>query len=341
MKQDLQSSNSPLVSVVLPVYNGEKYLRDSIESILDQSYSNLELVAINDGSGDGSGAIIKSFKDERIRYFEQDNQGVAKTLNRGIMLARGKYIARMDADDVSMPQRLQKQVSFLESHQEYGLLGTWAEIWEESRKTNRCLKHPPTDAELRFELIFDSFFVHSSVMIRKSVLEKAGFYNPDMKGQPEDLELWSRIVKECKVANIPEILHVYREVGGSLCRSGAPHFQDKVISLCAENLAYYSDNRFTERLYKNVAALAHCAFHKLEEKPALADICQLLMIIDSNLNLAPDGDLLWQRLRKMVKNYSLQSHGLIIGHIMYIFHLVSVRYHCTGLTSKLAINDKQ
>ena len=115
----------PMVSVVMPVYNGSKYLKEAIDSILNQTFTNFELIIINDGSTDNSEDIIFSYQDRRIYYLKNEhNKGICITLNRGLDNARGKYIARMDCDDISMPQRLAKQVNYLERHRDVGALGT-------------------------------------------------------------------------------------------------------------------------------------------------------------------------------------------------------------------------
>lgn len=227
----------PLVSVILPVYNGEKYLVEAIESILNQSYQKFELIIINDGSKDRSLSIIKKFKDGRIKFYNQTNKGLAKTLNRGISLAKGIYIGRQDQDDYSYPKRLEKQVDFLNKNPKCGLVGTWAEIWEkDNKKTHRSLKHPSRNKLLQFFLLFNNPFVHSSTMIRKKALVEVGLYSTDKDRQPpEDYELWSRIAQKYELANIPEILHAYREVPKSMSRSKLG-FESKVVKISRENL---------------------------------------------------------------------------------------------------------
>ena len=201
----------PLVSVILPVYNGAVYLREAIESILDQSYANFELIIINDGSRDDSERIIKSIPDARIRYYCQENQGLPATLNRGIELSRGEFIARQDQDDISFPQRLERQVEFLETHPRCGMLGTWAEIWVNDVRTDRAHRHPADNVTLQYSLLFNNPFVHSSVMIRREVFERVGLYCNDRSRQPpEDYELWSRVSRVFEVSNIPEIHLIYR-----------------------------------------------------------------------------------------------------------------------------------
>lgn len=231
----------PKVSVLLPVYNGQDYLAEAIDSILSQSFSDFELIIINDGSSDGSVAIIEKLDDPRIRFYQQSNKGLAATLNRGISLAIGEYIARQDQDDVSLPFRLEKQVAFLDANPEVGMVGASAEIWVGNERTNRFLRHPADDAALKFGLLFDNHFVHSSVMIRRSVFESVGEYSEDSSRQPpEDYELWSRVMKKYKLANLPEVLLAYREVEGSMSRAGVNPFLPNLIKISAENIAWAS-----------------------------------------------------------------------------------------------------
>ena len=210
---------TPLVSVLLPVYNAQDYLRESIDSILNQSFSDFELIIVNDGSTDQSKEIIDSYIDSRIKRIHQDNAGLPVSLNRAIAIAKGQYLARQDADDVSLPNRLAEQVGFMEANTDYGLLGTWAQILESRTPTNRKLNHPCENGELQFKLLFYNCFVHSSVMIRKEVLNISGTYpeNPE-KFPPEDYDLWLRIANVAKIANLPSALLQYREVPGSISR---------------------------------------------------------------------------------------------------------------------------
>lgn len=246
---------SDLVSVVLPVYNGVRYLRESIESILQQTYDNFELIIINDGSKDSSQEIINSYSDPRIRSFEQSNVGLAATLNKGINLAQGSWIARQDQDDVSFPERLAKQIHFMNAHSGYAMVGTAAQIWVDDTKSDRFHRHPCSDEELRAGLIFYNYFVHSSVMLDKAVVEKIGPYTTDTNRQPpEDYELWSRIARQYPVANLPEVLLAYREVGGSMSRDGENPFSKKLIMLSAENIAWALDKSVES---DDVQVLAH------------------------------------------------------------------------------------
>lgn len=233
------AKNGKFISVVLPVYNAEKYLAESVESILRQTHENFELIIINDGSKDNSAAVVKSFSDPRIVYIEQENAGLAATLNRGISTAKYEYIARQDNDDISEPQRFEKQIEFLEANKDVALVGSWASIIDENgQAVNRHHKHFVNNAELKFALLFDNPFVHSSVMFLKSAWKKAGGYNTD-RAIFEDYYLWSSLSKHYKIANIPEYLLQYREVQTGMSKSSKNY--DAIVSKkSAENIADYS-----------------------------------------------------------------------------------------------------
>lgn len=235
------NNSKPKISVILPVYNGQDYLPEAINSVLIQSASDFELIIIDDGSTDGSAAIIKKLDDPRIRFFQQSNKGLAVTLNMAISLSRGKYIARQDQDDISLQSRFEKQVAFLDSNPDVGMVGTAAEIWVDNDRTYRLHKHPADDGLLKLNLLFNNYFVHSSVMIKQSVLEELGGYSEDKSRQPpEDYELWSRVMRKYKLANLPDVLMAYREVPGSMSRTGVNPFLHNFVKICAENIAWAS-----------------------------------------------------------------------------------------------------
>jgi glycosyltransferase involved in cell wall biosynthesis len=200
---------SPNLSVIMPVFNGEKYLREAIESILAQTYDNFELIIINDGSTDASEEIIQTYDDSRIIYIKNpENYKLIKTLNIGFSIAKGCYIARMDADDISHLDRLQKQVQFLDVNEEYGLVGSGVNLLNGENKS-QLLYH--TDHEsLKFALAFYCPFIHPSVMIRSSVLLNVDCVFDSNYVHAEDYELWTRLAFKTKMANLPEYLLNYR-----------------------------------------------------------------------------------------------------------------------------------
>jgi len=203
----MSSISNPKISVLLPCYNAEKYIKDSIDSILAQTYQNIEFIIIDDGSTDLSLSIIKSLAatDPRIQFFSRENRGLAKTLNQGIDIASGRYIARMDQDDIAHPERLQKQFAFMENNPHVGVCGTWAQTFGTK---SRLLKMPVTNNEIKARLFFESPFVHPAVMIRKDVLHHFKLYYRVVVA--EDYDLWSRASKFCEYHNLPEVLLDYR-----------------------------------------------------------------------------------------------------------------------------------
>jgi glycosyltransferase involved in cell wall biosynthesis len=220
------------VSVILPVFNGAKYLREAIDSIVNQDFKNFELIIIDDGSKDDSWEIIKSYIHlDNVKAIRQDNMRLAATLNKAIGLAKYGYIARQDQDDVSLPGRLKIQYEFMNSHPDIDMVGSWAKIIEEDKLSERMLTHPVTDPEIKIFLIFDTPFVHSSVLFKKKSIINCGLYSTDPLVQPpEDYELWTRMAIACKFANIPEVLLHYREVPTSMSRDPENQFIKKIIN---------------------------------------------------------------------------------------------------------------
>jgi GT2 family glycosyltransferase len=261
---------APRVSVVLPIYNGEAFLTEAIDSILQQSFGDFELIAIDDGSTDGSAAILDAVRDPRVRVIHQPNAGLAASLNRGISLARGTYIARHDHDDVSLPTRFARQVQFMEQNPDCALVGTRAEIRSDDRPATRFHDHPGDDAALRFELLFDNPFVHSSVMLRKRAVESVGGYSTDpLRQPPEDYELWSRLARSYQVANLPERLTVYHETAHGMSRAPGPAFQASAVLISSENLAAAVGAGAPSRVHRDIAALSRQAFALVSPNPEL------------------------------------------------------------------------
>lgn len=197
------------LSVIMPVFNAEKYLREAIDSIVNQSFSDWELIVINDGSVDSGEKIIESYTDTRIRYYKNEqNIGLIATLNKGIDLCRGEYIARMDADDVSEKDRFKTQIDYLEHNKGYAFCGSDAKIIDENNvETGKILNLRANDY-LQINLLFSVPFIHPSVMVRSEIL-KNNFFDADYK-HAEDYDLWCRIADKHKVANVGSYLLKYR-----------------------------------------------------------------------------------------------------------------------------------
>ncbi|MDQ0195335.1 glycosyltransferase family 2 protein [Paenibacillus wynnii] len=194
------------ISVLMPVYNVANYIEESICSILTQTYWDFELLIIDDGSTDGTLDIIRKFNDRRIKLIIHSiNLGIIESLNQGIDLATGEYIARMDGDDIALPQRFERQVAFMDAHQHCGVCGSQVRYLGRNEITNKPLNHE----EIKCWQLFHCTLVHPSVMIRRSVLINHGirylYYY-----YAEDYEIWNRLAEVTQIINLPEVLLVYR-----------------------------------------------------------------------------------------------------------------------------------
>ncbi len=200
------------VSVIMAVYNTkESYLREAIESILNQTFKDFEFIIINDGSTNNCEDVIKSYKDERIKYIKQENQGAAASRNNGIKEATGEYIAIMDSDDIAYPNRFEEEVKFLDEHKDYAMVGSNAESFPRYRLWKNVEEPRILDC------IRECNFVHSTVMYRRELFLKNN-YIYDIKMPPsEDYDLWSKVIIKEKVYNIQKPLVKYRLEGQGIC----------------------------------------------------------------------------------------------------------------------------
>ena len=201
----------------MAVYNGEEFLTDAINSILSQTFADFEFIIVNDGSTDATKEILEQYKDPRIRVLDQSNQGCASARNRAIAQANGQYIAIMDADDVSLPNRLEKTVACIDEHPEVVLVGSACIIRSDDTGSETVLRPPTEDDTLRRSLLRSAPFVDPTNLIRKDAFEKAGGYKID---HGFDYELYSRLAKLGKLAAIQEPLVIIRRHDGQFFRMG-------------------------------------------------------------------------------------------------------------------------
>lgn len=200
---------NPYVTVLMPVYNGEKYLKQAIESILNQTFKDFEFLIINDGSTDSSKKIIKSFKDSRIKLINNEkNIKIAASLNKGLNLAQGKYIARMDCDDISLKNRLTWQIEFMNKNPQIGISGGFTKKigTKKSFTTKYFLNHD----ELKANMLFNASMSHPTIIMHKNLIEKHKLrYNKNFSNS-QDRELWSRAIKFFKFANLNKVILYHR-----------------------------------------------------------------------------------------------------------------------------------
>lgn len=200
----------PLVTILMPVHNGEKYLREATDSILCQTFNDFVFLIIDDGSTDNSANIIKSYKDKRIVFLmNEKNIGISKTLNLGIDNSDTKYIARMDQDDISFPNRIAEQVNFMETNPNIGVCGTWMLAFN-AKNQSILKKRPIKNNAIKVAFLFHNPIAHPTAMIRKNILDENNLrYDPLYDGL-EDYDLWERISADAKMENIPKALLRYR-----------------------------------------------------------------------------------------------------------------------------------
>ena len=203
---------TPKVSVVMSVFNGERFLSEAVESILDQSFRDFEFIIVDDGSTDRSTSILDSYQngDARMRVCHEEHAGLIRSLNRGCELAQGIYIARMDADDVASKNRLACQVDYMQFHREIGVLGGAVEWIDATGKSLGVYPNPAEDREIKAGLLNAMCtFWHPTVFIRRDVFAWAGGYRSCFVGA-EDLDLWLRIADRFRLANLEAVLVKYR-----------------------------------------------------------------------------------------------------------------------------------
>lgn len=277
-------SKSVEISVLLPVYNGAPYIREALDSILAQDHPSFEVIVINDGSTDDTAAILAQYTDPRLRIIHQQNAGLAVTLHRGVELAQGEFVARQDADDISLPGRLSLQHQFLVERPDFGLVGTWSRIMVDGVVTERRHTHPTTNGELQMWQVFDNFFVHTAVMFRKDVALQAGNYPLEPEHYPpEDFYLWSRIARISRVGNIGQELVVYREVPGSISRAKADLIDARVRAMAVANLKFWLGNEHNDETLGDLVRVVRLSENQLSHGCKWQDMHRIIRTLEQRL----------------------------------------------------------
>jgi glycosyltransferase involved in cell wall biosynthesis len=240
-------NDKPLVSVVMAVHNGADWILKSVESILQQTYEHLELIVIDDGSVDDSAAIVNAIEDKRIRLFKNEKQsGLVYSLNFGISQARGQYIARMDADDISLPERISSQMAILQNDKRIVAVGGWITLVDENDEVIEQWEYPESTKMIMWNQFFNSGFAHPSTLFLASAFKKAGGYLTDHK-YAEDFDLWSRLGEVGELYNIQKPLLLYR-----VHTSSISHSYDDKQTLARHKIStlhikhYMKDQTFTD-----------------------------------------------------------------------------------------------
>ncbi|MDA3838912.1 MAG: glycosyltransferase, partial [Candidatus Delongbacteria bacterium] len=225
----MNNDKTPKISVIMSVYNSEKFLREAIDSILDQSFSDFEFIITDDCSTDNSLKILKeySIKDDRIVLLKNsENIGLTKNLNRMLDIAKGKYIARMDADDISLSNRFEMQFDFMENNPEIGVLGSNIRYFG---MIDRITNHPLEHNEIKVGLLFKCVMNHPSIIFRKEVIDKHNFRYDENFKISQDYELWSRMIYYTKFANLKDVLVDYRFESSNITNTHKDEYKNKLL----------------------------------------------------------------------------------------------------------------
>ena len=231
-------SSPPVVSALMSVYNGERFLAAAIHSILGQTLGDLELIVVDDGSTDGTLALLQAFAatDSRVRVVSRANTGISRALNEGLALARGEFVAKMDADDVSLPDRFAKQVDFLRKHPDVVVVGGGWQVIDEADRLLTTLNGPLDDAAIQAHALRGHApITHSCAMMRRAALQQIGGYDVDFSCAL-DLDLWLRIGEVGRLANLPDTVLRFRLHGGSV--SETKRYEQRRLARVACERAY-------------------------------------------------------------------------------------------------------
>jgi len=222
----------------MPVYNGERFLREAVDSILSQTFTDFEFIIIDDGSTDDTADILRLYaqQDKRIRLHHQTNQGIVAALNTGLGMARGKYLARMDADDISLPGRFAAQVDFLEAHPDVGALGCSVQVMDRESVLSSIWRVPTEHGVLKWQTCFSCPLMHPTVMMRREVVERVGGYDPGME-HAEDYDLWRRLSGVTRLANLDDVLLHLRKHGGNVSATRSSEQRANSIRISALMIA--------------------------------------------------------------------------------------------------------
>lgn len=327
--------NMPLVTVLLPCYNGELYIEEAVRSMMNQTYSNLEILIIDDFSSDNSNAILTRLaaEDNRIRLVRNEkNLKLIKTLNKGLDLANGIYIARMDADDISLPERIEKQMNFMLSNPEVDLCGTNYIMIDGEGIEMGASDYPLTNSEMKLNILFSSPLAHPTVIFKRDFIRDIGKYREDFLNA-EDYELWIRVAINGVMANIEDKLLLYRWHGNNISLTGGIEQNIKSVSL-----AFTMNPNILEKipfdyinLHAKFVAVGGWKHGTVEELKKLNKWGEILLDLHKEkfkelkylINIKTVSAMFC-----LIKNYKLNSYRVCLMALSYLFlnPIVAVKY---------------
>lgn len=298
----------PLVTVLMPVYNGEKYLCDAIESILGQTYTNFIFLIINDGSTDTSEEIILSYKDIRIQYEKNEvNLGIIASLNKGFSLARTKYVARMDADDISVSDRLQRQVVYMENNFTIGVLGSWFQSFNDTGILG-ITKYEEDHQNIVFKHLYQMHLCHPSCMIRQSVIEQEKPLFDTNYIHAEDYDLFTRLSHNTKLANLPIVLLKLRKHNNEVSCIYRDEQKENSLKIKKREFEKLGFKNLQDEQIADFGRLNYQEYHSITSSPIVIKTF-LENMIDHNQETNYFSEIyLFNKLSSLWFNYCYETH---------------------------------
>lgn len=303
----------PLVSVLMPVYNGVQYIVAAVDSVLAQTYTHWELIIADDGSTDGTLALLQGYSDPRIRIIQHAaNKGLVDTRNELVDAAQGVYIAMLDSDDIALPTRLEEQVQFMEQHPNVALLGSWVQAIDGNDVLQAIYRYELQGEELKCHLLINNHFTQSSMMLRKSLLP-AAVYRAQFTVS-EDYDLWVRIAQQHPVGNLQKVLVYYREHGNNI----SIRKQDEITSCDQAILKEQLSRLLPDIDASSVAAVFALSRNAVAEQDIAGLLSVLTKVLAANAQMALYaqsvlGRYLFHRLWATIKARRLYSKRLYQG----------------------------
>lgn len=294
----------PETTVLIPVYNCAKYIAEALESVLFQKYTDYELLIIDDGSTDDTIKIIKTIKDSRIVLLKNTkNRGIVYTLNKGLSLAKGKYIVRMDGDDIVLGNRLEAQIDFLKNNPDFGIVGGWYRVINEEGKIIDTVEGETDYRDAQLSLLFRNQFTHSAVTMRTD-LAKQLKYDPEFQ-YCEDYDLWVRFAEVSKVANLPAYFVKYRWYSENSCGRKQKELKQAMFNLLSRELDKIGVDHSAQELMLHLAICFRMAPRLFKNEEKQRALLQWLDKVFSSTVLSQRYDEKWllEFKKNMLKTY--------------------------------------
>jgi glycosyltransferase involved in cell wall biosynthesis len=291
---------TPEVSIVMPAHNAAGTLDEAVCSILEQTWQNFEFIIVDDGSTDETPSKLEGYEklDTRVRVYRQEKEGMIAALNRGCRLARGDYIARMDADDISLPRRIETQREFLKGHPEIGIVGTWVSRMDEKGAIIGESRPSPNPRVLKWEHFFGICVIHPTVLMRRQILEELGFYSTDAV-HAEDRDLWLRASAITEFSNIPEILFNYRVWRKSTSKLRRREYLENAIKLAAFFIGDFLKDNPSMEAVAGLRGARLASLNQIHLTAALLERIYHAFVSENSLTSEELKDISWDAAKRM------------------------------------------